>query len=161
MDTPLRTKGVRTIFLKDQENLLVTRIVMLFACAFEWDLRQKCYLQFCGIKCNTIQEIKMSRFDRLEVIALRRGEGLSLARCSVLNRHDVVEYFSSLRETTEKFDIMNKAEVIYIADESCCQPNNKLTKEVRPYTHKLVTVLACEIMLAISFRQQDLISSLL
>ncbi|KAJ4443038.1 hypothetical protein ANN_04688, partial [Periplaneta americana] len=50
--------------------------------------------------------------ERNPHISLRKAEGLSSARCSDLDKEDVMEYFSLLRKTNEEFDLMDKPQMI-------------------------------------------------
>lgn len=167
-DIPTRTKGGQTIFTKDQEKELVSRILKLSARGFpldSTDVRKTAYEfadsnkikhTFSETKKMAGKEWLMGFRERNPNLSLRKAEGLSLARCNGLNREDVAEFFSLLRKTLEDADLMDKPQLIYNADESGCQLNNKPTRKVfaekgsrAVYAQtcvergELVTVLAC------------------
>jgi hypothetical protein len=55
MDSPLRNEGGQTIFWKDQEDLLVTRILKCYACGFEMDSNDVRRVSFPFAEQNTIK----------------------------------------------------------------------------------------------------------
>ncbi|KAJ4437830.1 hypothetical protein ANN_13768 [Periplaneta americana] len=93
--------------------------------------------------------------ERNPNISLRKAEGLSSVRCSGLNREDVMEYFSLLRKTIEEFELMDKSQMIYSADESGCPLHNTIKEGIRQERkqnsicpdmcrkRRFVTILAC------------------
>lgn len=167
-DKPSKNKGRQTTFTAEQENELVSRILKLCACGFGLDCNsvRRVAFEFAEsnhIKTNFSIENRMAGSDwlagfrkRNPSIALRKAEGLSFARCNGLNKDDVVEYFSLLKETMERLDLLHKPNLIYNADESGCAMNNKPIKKVfaekgskAVYSQtcvergELVTILAC------------------
>ena len=147
-DDPLKKKGGQTTFTCQQEEKLVQRILRLSACGFglnSYDVRKAAFFfaEENGIKHKFSKKTQMAGMDwliafrrRHHEITLRKAEALSANRCKGLNRHDVQQYFLLLRDSLEKFHLVDKPHLIYNCDESRFQLNNKPHK-------KLFTIKGC------------------
>nr|XP_022297142.1 uncharacterized protein LOC111106665 [Crassostrea virginica] len=119
-----------TILSKDEENSLVGHILEMEERGFGLTITDVCKLAYSimsksGRKNPFNEEKKMAGYDwwqgfrdRHPCLSLRKPEGLSAARGTMLNPNVITEYFTKLGDLMDRLNIKSKPQQIFNADET-------------------------------------------
>ena len=118
------------VFTKEQESQIVDYVLEMENCGFGLTIRDICKLAYefatkLDIKHPFNAEKQEAGYDwyqgfmrRHQQLSIRKPEGLSAARATMLNKNVVTAYFKLLSETIERLNIFSKGAQIYNVDET-------------------------------------------